>query len=83
MNGEINATEVRRLAGGEAAAENLIRHGYLAARESAGKRKARTQKIVAWAGAQETDVAESPATDTSTITPARTADSLAARSDTA
>jgi len=49
----ITAAQVRRIAGGEAAAENHIRHGYLAARESAGKRKARTQKIVAWAGADD------------------------------
>jgi primosomal protein N' (replication factor Y) len=60
----LTAAQVRRMAGGESAAENHIRHGYLAARESAGKRKARTQKIVAWAGADEAAVESAgPATE--------------------
>jgi primosomal protein N' (replication factor Y) len=39
---------VRRLPGGEAAAVRLLRRGVLTAREVARRRKARTQKILAW-----------------------------------
>ena len=44
----IPSSKVRRAQGGEAAAEGLIRRGYLAAREIAKTRNTRTQRIVAW-----------------------------------
>ena len=37
-----------RWRGGEAAAERLVRRGYLSAREVLRKRRTRTQKILAW-----------------------------------
>ena len=40
--------EIHRQAGGDAAAEQLVRKGYLTARDVVRQRKARTQKIVAW-----------------------------------
>jgi primosomal protein N' (replication factor Y) len=46
--GVVASAAVRRLPGGEALAEKLIRRGYLAAREIAHRRKTRTQKIIAW-----------------------------------
>jgi primosomal protein N' (replication factor Y) len=49
----IGSAAVRRLPGGEAAAERFVRRGYLAAREMTHKRKTRTQKIVAWNPAKE------------------------------
>ncbi|MGD0401756.1 MAG: primosomal protein N' [Candidatus Acidiferrales bacterium] len=49
----IQSAAVRRLPGGEAAAERFVRRGYLAAREMTHKRKTRTQKIVAWNPAKE------------------------------
>jgi len=49
----IGSASVRRLPGGEAAAERFVRRGYLAAREMTHKRKTRTQKIVAWNPAKE------------------------------
>jgi primosomal protein N' (replication factor Y) (superfamily II helicase) len=49
----IQSARVRRLPGGEAAAERFVRRGYLAAREMVHRRKARTQKIVAWNPARE------------------------------
>ncbi|MFZ3216389.1 MAG: primosomal protein N' [Candidatus Acidiferrales bacterium] len=42
------SARVARLSGGATAAERFVRRGYLAARESTRRRKARTQKIVAW-----------------------------------
>jgi primosomal protein N' (replication factor Y) (superfamily II helicase) len=42
------ASRVRRWPGGEAAAEKLVRRGYLMARDIVSPRKTRTQKIVAW-----------------------------------
>ncbi len=48
----IASSSVRRIPGAEAAAERLIRRGYLAAREMVRRRKERTQKIVAWNPAQ-------------------------------
>ena len=39
---------LRRIPGGEPAAEQLVRRGYLASREVVRHRKARMQKIVAW-----------------------------------
>jgi primosomal protein N' (replication factor Y) len=39
---------IRRIKGGDAAAEQLVRRGYLAVRDVVHHRKARTQKIVAW-----------------------------------
>lgn len=44
----VGSTRVRRLPGGEAAVEKLVRRGYLGAREVLRRRKTRTQKIVAW-----------------------------------
>jgi primosomal protein N' (replication factor Y) (superfamily II helicase) len=49
----LQSAAVRRLPGGEAAAERFVRRGYLAAREMTHKRKTRTQKIVAWNPAKE------------------------------
>ena len=44
---------VRRLPGGEAAAERFVRRGYLAARDMVHRRKTRSHKIVAWNPAKE------------------------------
>src|SRR5271163_4909215 len=52
-NNTIRSAAVRRLPGGEAAAERFVRRGYLAAREMTHKRRTRTQKIVAWNPAKE------------------------------
>jgi primosomal protein N' (replication factor Y) len=49
----LQSAAVRRLPGGEAAAERFVRRSYLAAREVTHKRKTRTQKIVAWNLAKE------------------------------
>ncbi|HXN98229.1 MAG TPA: primosomal protein N' [Candidatus Acidoferrales bacterium] len=49
----IRSAAVRRLPGGEAAAERFVRRGYLAAREVTHKRKTRLQKIIAWNPAKE------------------------------
>ena len=43
----IQSAAVRRLPGGEAAAERFVRRGYLAARDMVHRRKTRSQKIVA------------------------------------
>jgi primosomal protein N' (replication factor Y) (superfamily II helicase) len=44
----VRADRLRKLPGGEAAAERLLRRKYLESREVAVHRKARVQKIVAW-----------------------------------
>jgi len=44
----VRADRLRKLPGGEAAAERLLRHRQLEAREVAVRRHARAQKIVAW-----------------------------------
>jgi primosomal protein N' (replication factor Y) (superfamily II helicase) len=44
----VRSARVRRMPGGEAAAERFVRRGYLTAREVARRRKTRVQKIVAW-----------------------------------
>jgi primosomal protein N' (replication factor Y) (superfamily II helicase) len=44
----ISSARMSRLGGGEAAAERLIRRGFLVARDVVRQRKSRTQKIVAW-----------------------------------
>lgn len=44
----IRSARVRRMPGGEAAAEKFVRRGYLAAQEVARRRKTRAQKIVVW-----------------------------------
>jgi primosomal protein N' (replication factor Y) len=44
----VRSARVRRMPGGEAAAEKLVRRGYLAAHEVLRHRKTRKQKIVAW-----------------------------------
>ena len=49
----LQSAAVRRLPGGEPAAERFVRRGYLAAREVTHKRKTRTQKIVAWNPSKE------------------------------
>jgi len=48
----VASSRVRRIPGGEAAAERFVRRGYLAARDTTRRRKTRTQKIVAWNPAQ-------------------------------
>src|SRR5580700_2664113 len=47
-DGAASTTQIRRWPGGEAAAERLVRRGYLSAREVLRKRRTRTQKILAW-----------------------------------
>src|ERR1700721_1143340 len=49
----IPSARVKRLKGGEAAAEKLTRLGYLSAPEMARRRKTRLQKIVAWNAATD------------------------------
>src|SRR6204780_4939105 len=49
----IPSARVKRLKGGEAAAEKLARLGYLSARQMARRRKTRLQKIVAWNAATD------------------------------
>ena len=44
----LTEARIARMHGGAAAAEKLVRRGHLAAREGTRRRKARTQKIVAW-----------------------------------
>ncbi|MGH9731833.1 MAG: replication restart helicase PriA [Candidatus Acidiferrales bacterium] len=44
----VPSTRVRRIAGGEAAAERLVRRGSLVARERMRHKRERAQKIVAW-----------------------------------
>ncbi len=44
----VRSARVRRMPGGEGAAERFVRRGYLAAREVLRHRKTRKQKIVAW-----------------------------------
>jgi primosomal protein N' (replication factor Y) (superfamily II helicase) len=44
----VPSPRVRRWPGSEAAAEKLVRRGYLSAREIVRRRKTRTQEIVAW-----------------------------------
>ena len=44
----VRSARIRRMPGGEAAAEKLVRRAYLAAREVLRHRKTRKQKIVAW-----------------------------------
>ena len=43
-----SSSQIRRWLGGEAAAERLVRLGYLSAREVLKKRRTRTQKIISW-----------------------------------
>ncbi|HEV2221464.1 MAG TPA: hypothetical protein VGR84_00510, partial [Candidatus Acidoferrales bacterium] len=49
----VPSTRVRRIAGGEAAAERLVRRGCLVARERMRHKRERAQKIVAWNPAAE------------------------------
>ncbi|MFY9804463.1 MAG: primosomal protein N' [Candidatus Acidiferrales bacterium] len=44
----VASARLRRMPGGEAAAEKFVRRGYLGAREVARRRKMRVQQIVAW-----------------------------------
>src|ERR1700722_17520665 len=44
----IPSAQVKRVKGGEVAAEKLVQLGYLSAREMVRRRRTRTQKIVAW-----------------------------------
>ncbi len=55
----VRADRLRKLPGGEAAAERLQRRKQLEAREVAVHRQARVQKIVAWNAANSTDSANS------------------------
>ena len=55
--GPIVSATVRKWPGGETAAERLVRHGYLVAREVLSHRKMRTQKILAWNPEKTTVVA--------------------------
>ena len=55
----VQSARVRRLPGGEVAAERLVRRGYLAAREMVHRRKMRTQIIVAWNPAKDEPSANS------------------------
>jgi primosomal protein N' (replication factor Y) len=67
----VRADRLRKLPGGEAAAERLLRRKYLEGREVAVHRKARVQKIVAW-----NDVApcgEIPTVDPSAVLPEKEA----------
>ena len=50
--GAASSAQIRRWPGGEAAADRLVRRGYLSAREVLRKRRTRTQKILAWNPAQ-------------------------------
>ena len=43
-----SSSQIRRWLGGEAAAERLVRLGYLSAREVLKKRRTRTLKIISW-----------------------------------
>jgi primosomal protein N' (replication factor Y) (superfamily II helicase) len=54
------SVKIPRRPGGEAIAERLVRRGYLSARDVLRKRRTRTQKILAWNGAQT----DEPANDT-------------------
>lgn len=55
----VRSTRVRRIAGGEAAAERLVRRGSLVARESVRHKRERARKIVAWnPSAEATNVNE-------------------------
>ncbi len=55
----IRADRLRRLPGGEAAAERLLRRGQIAAQQVTLHRHARTQKIIAWSkDADSSDLAE-------------------------
>ncbi|HEY6443599.1 MAG TPA: primosomal protein N' [Candidatus Acidoferrales bacterium] len=65
----VPVSRVRRWPGGEAAAEKLLRRGYLAARDVVSPRKTRAQKIIAWnpnppneTGAVDHRVKSSPST---------------------
>jgi len=49
----VPSTRVRRIAGGEAAAERLVRRGCLVTRERMHHKRKRAQKIVAWNPAAE------------------------------
>ncbi len=44
----IPSAQIKRMKGGESAAEKLVQLGYLSAREMVRRRKTRMQKIVAW-----------------------------------
>jgi primosomal protein N' (replication factor Y) (superfamily II helicase) len=62
----ISSAQARRLPGGEAAIEKLVRSGWIAASDVARHRKARTQTIVAWksdAPTQQGATAHQPETE--------------------
>ena len=61
VEGQVRSVRVRKLPGGEAAVERLIRRGCLEMREAARPAKPRTQRIVTWsraATAKPSSVAE-------------------------
>jgi primosomal protein N' (replication factor Y) len=66
----VRADRLRKLPGGEAAAERLLRRKQLESREVAVRRHARVQKIVAWNAAPSE---QSPKTDASAALPEKEA----------
>jgi primosomal protein N' (replication factor Y) len=66
VEGEVRSTRLRRLPGGEAAAERLLRRGCLEAREIARRTKARTQTIVGWPRVQTNAASAEPASPAET-----------------
>jgi primosomal protein N' (replication factor Y) (superfamily II helicase) len=46
--GAVSSAKLKRIAGGEAAVERLVRHGIVAVRERMQRKSERVQKIVAW-----------------------------------
>jgi len=57
--GAVQSAAVRRLPGGESAAERFVRRGCLAGREIVHRRKTRSQKIIAWNPAKDESSANS------------------------
>jgi primosomal protein N' (replication factor Y) len=56
----LNSAAIDRMPGGEAAAEQLVRRGYLGVRDVVRHRKARSQKIIAWNPANAGEPATKP-----------------------
>jgi len=61
VEGRLRPVHLRKLPGGEAAATRLVRRGCLDWQELARRRKARTQKVVAWNQPAASAPAEGPA----------------------
>ncbi len=60
-NLRLPSSRVARLKGGEALAETFVRRGLLTAREVLRQRKTRTQKIVAWNAANDSELPQDAA----------------------